>query len=142
MVDRYRNKRLLNIMLLHLPDTLTCKNDHWCMRSVKLKRESDCRIKITWEKSIVLLIEHSCLNFHSTNYSFCKTCQLFHELRRYHTRPLQLNCGPVNVHFGKKPFWDLIINVRVPKNSPKNSPMFKIRRKMTKTTFPLGGDSI
>ena len=25
----------------------------------------------------------------------------FHELRRYHTRPLQLNWGPENVNFGK-----------------------------------------
>ena len=28
--------------------------------------------------------------------------QPFDELRRYHTRPLQLNWGPENVHFGKR----------------------------------------
>ena len=46
----------------------------------------------------------------------------FHELRRYHTRPLRLNWGPKNVHFGKMHFRDLNINVKiftVPKNSPK-----------------------
>ena len=37
----------------------------------------------------------------------------FHELRRYHTRPLRLNWGPENVHFGKTHFWDLNINVRI-----------------------------
>ena len=31
----------------------------------------------------------------------------FDELRRYHTRTLQLNWGPKNVHFGKTHFWDL-----------------------------------
>ena len=37
----------------------------------------------------------------------------FHELRRYHTRPLRLNWGPGNVHFGKTHFWDPNINVRI-----------------------------
>ena len=37
----------------------------------------------------------------------------FHELRRYYTRPLRLNWGPENVHFGKRRFWDLNINVRI-----------------------------
>ena len=37
----------------------------------------------------------------------------FHELRRYHTRPLRLNWGPENVHFGKRHFWDLNINVNI-----------------------------
>ena len=37
----------------------------------------------------------------------------FHELRRYHNRPLRLNWGPENVHFGKRHFWDLNINVRI-----------------------------
>ena len=37
----------------------------------------------------------------------------FHELRRYHTRPLRLNWGPKDVHFGKRHFWDLNINVRI-----------------------------
>ena len=41
----------------------------------------------------------------------------FHELRRYHTRPLQLNWGPQNVHFGKTHFWDPNINDRIFKNS-------------------------
>ena len=36
----------------------------------------------------------------------------FHKLRRYHTRPLRLNWGPENVHFAKRHFWDLNINVR------------------------------
>ena len=33
-------------------------------------------------------------------------------------------------------------STRVPKNSSKNGPKFKKRRKMTKTTFPLLGDPI
>ena len=37
----------------------------------------------------------------------------FHELRRYHTRPLRLNWGPENVHFGKTHFWDPNINLRI-----------------------------
>ena len=37
----------------------------------------------------------------------------FHELRRYHTRPLRLNWGPENVHLGKTHFWDSNINVRI-----------------------------
>ena len=40
----------------------------------------------------------------------------FHELRRYHTRPLRLNWGPENVHFGKMHFRDLNINARIFKN--------------------------
>ena len=35
------------------------------------------------------------------------------ELRRYHTRPLRLNYGPENVHFGKTLFKDPNINVGV-----------------------------
>ena len=35
-----------------------------------------------------------------TNYSFYQN----HELRRYDTRPLRLNWGPGNVHFGKTRF--------------------------------------
>ena len=89
----------------------------------------------------------------------------FHVLRRYHNRPLQLNWGPENVHFGKTHFWDPNINVkffffwklkelpgatflcfefstRVPKNGPKIGTKFKKRRKMTKTTYDLGGHSI
>ena len=37
----------------------------------------------------------------------------FHELRRYHTRPLQLNWGPKNVHFEKAHFLDPNINVSI-----------------------------
>ena len=29
----------------------------------------------------------------------------FDELRKYHTRPLRLNWGPKNVHFGNTHFW-------------------------------------
>ena len=36
----------------------------------------------------------------------------FDELRRYHTRPLRLNWGPENVHFGKTLFRDLNIDAR------------------------------
>merc|ERR1712127_863171 len=36
----------------------------------------------------------------------------FHELRRYHTRPLRFNWGPENVHFRKTQFWNPNINVR------------------------------
>ena len=42
----------------------------------------------------------------------------FHKLRRYHTRPLRLNWGPQKVHFGKRHFWDLNINVRIFKELP------------------------
>ena len=59
----------------------------------------------------------------------------YHELRRYHTRPLRLNWGPKNVHFGKTHFGDPNIkpgatllcfefSTTVPKNGPKNSPKF------------------
>ena len=34
----------------------------------------------------------------------------FHELRRYHTRPLRLSWSPENVHFGKRQFLDLYFN--------------------------------
>ena len=37
----------------------------------------------------------------------------FHELRRYDTRPLQLNWGPENVYFRKTRFWDPNINVMI-----------------------------
>ena len=37
----------------------------------------------------------------------------FDELRRYHNRPLQLNWGPENVHFGKMHFRDPNINARI-----------------------------
>ena len=37
----------------------------------------------------------------------------FNELRRYHTRPLQLDWGPENVHFRKTRFWDPNINVTI-----------------------------
>ena len=79
-------------------------------------------------------------------------------------KALRLKWGPKNVHFGRRHFWDLNINVRiliflfkelpgvtflcfefstrVPKNGPKNGPKFKKRRKITKTTSPLGGHSI
>ena len=36
-----------------------------------------------------------------------------YELRRYHTRPLRINWGPENVHYGKTHFWDPNINVRI-----------------------------
>ena len=36
----------------------------------------------------------------------------FDEIRRYHTRPLRLNWGPENVHFGKTQFWDPNIHAR------------------------------
>ena len=39
--------------------------------------------------------------------------QAFHELRRYHTRPIRLNWGPKNVHFGKTQFRDPNINVKI-----------------------------
>ena len=35
-----------------------------------------------------------------------------------------------------------MLGFKAPKNGPKNSPKFKKRRKMTKTTLPLGGDPI
>ena len=41
-----------------------------------------------------------------------REARAFHELRRYHTRPLQLNWRPENVHFVKRHFWDLNINIR------------------------------
>ena len=61
----------------------------------------------------------------------------FDELRRYHTRPLRLNWGPKNEHFGITHFWDPTIDpsfflitrrnffmfcvfTAVPKNSKKN----------------------
>ena len=34
-----------------------------------------------------------------TNLSSPRGARAFHELRRYHTRPLRLNWGPENVHF-------------------------------------------
>ena len=37
----------------------------------------------------------------------------FDELRKYHTRPLRLNWGPENVHFGKTHFTDPEINARI-----------------------------
>ena len=37
----------------------------------------------------------------------------FCELRRYHTRPLRLNWGSENVHFGKTYFRDQNINARI-----------------------------
>ena len=37
----------------------------------------------------------------------------FDELRRYHTRPLQLNWGPENVHFGKTHFRDPNIDAKI-----------------------------
>ena len=42
-----------------------------------------------------------------------REARAFHELRRYHTRPLRLNWGPENVHFRKTQFWDPNINVRI-----------------------------
>ena len=39
--------------------------------------------------------------------------RLFTKLRRYHTRPLRLNRGPGNVHFGKTHFRDPNINARI-----------------------------
>ena len=33
-----------------------------------------------------------------------REARAFHELRRYHTRPLQLNWGPENVHLEKRDF--------------------------------------
>ena len=59
-----------------------------------------------------------CIN---TQKIICKPCfdiwvnptRAFHELRRYLTRPLRLNLGPKNVHFGKTHFWDPTINARV-----------------------------
>ena len=96
--------------------------------------------------------------------SIPRSAQAFHELRSYHTRPLQLNWGPENVDFGKTHFMDPNINVRifnfwkiyriirpnsffafstrVSKNGPKNSQKLKKRRKMTKTISPLLGQSI
>ena len=86
--------------------------------------------------------------------------RLFTELRRYHTMPLRLNWGPVNVHFRKTQFWDPNINVkilflfenlknyqaqlflsfefstRVPKNGPKNGPKFKKTPKNDQNHFP------
>ena len=38
---------------------------------------------------------------------------VFHELRRYHTRPLRLNWGPENVHFGETHFRDPNISVKI-----------------------------
>ena len=51
--------------------------------------------------------------FYPTTGLYVYFYQAFHELRRYHTRPLRLNWGPGNVHFGKRHFWDLNINVRI-----------------------------
>ena len=42
-----------------------------------------------------------------------REARAFHELRRYHTRPLRLNWGPKNVHFRKTQLWDPNINVRI-----------------------------
>ena len=57
----------------------------------------------------------------------------FHELRRYHTRPLQLNWGPKNVHFGKTHFWDLNINIRILKDLKNyQAQLFYV------LSFPLG----
>ena len=39
--------------------------------------------------------------------------RFFHESRRYHTRPLRLNWGPENVHFGKTHFCVPNINVGI-----------------------------
>ena len=36
----------------------------------------------------------------------------FYELRKYHTRPLRLNWGPKNVHFGKTFCLDQNFNAR------------------------------
>ena len=63
----------------------------------------------------------------------------FHELRRYHTRPLQLNWGLKNVHFGKTYFWNLNINVRI---FTRPGPKFKNTEKWPKTTLPLLGTPI
>ena len=43
----------------------------------------------------------------------------FHELRRYNTRPLRLDWGPENVHFGKTHFWYLNFDARVLTNDEK-----------------------
>ena len=42
-----------------------------------------------------------------------REARAFHELRRYHTRPLRFNWGPKNVHFGKTHFRDPNINVKI-----------------------------
>ena len=43
----------------------------------------------------------------------------FHELRRFHTRPLQLNWVPKNVHFGKTPFFGPFLGTVVENESHK-----------------------
>merc|ERR1712127_960450 len=97
------------------------------------------------------------INLYCFYLSSTREARAFHELRRYHTRPLRLNWGPKNVHFRKTQFWDPNINdrilkfkelpgatslcfefsTRVPKNGPKNGPKFKKRRKITKTISHL-----
>ena len=48
----------------------------------------------------------------------------FDELRGYHTRPLQLDWGPENVHFGKTHFRDPNIDARSSKNAEKEPKPF------------------
>ena len=53
----------------------------------------------------------------------------FDEVRRYHTRPLRLNKGPENLHFGKPQFLDLNFNAWIflffmPKNDQIIIPKF------------------
>ena len=88
--------------------------------------------------------------------------QAFDELRRYHTRPLQFNWGPKNVHFRKIHFRDANIDAKVfiffwkfkelpgatflclafftavSNNGQKKRSKVQKRRKMTKTIFSLG----
>ena len=98
--------------------------------------------------SLANLLNHC--NMMLARYKFRLDCLLssprgalaFHELRRYHTRPLRLNWGPENVHFGKTHFWDPNINVRIFLNGPKNGPKFKKCQKITKTILPLLEDPI
>ena len=98
----------------------------WFISSYK-----QCTIGFNWELFKYREVERSHLvTDYKHNLSSPRGARAFHELRRYHTRPLRLNWGPENVHFGKTQFWDPNINVRiflcfefstrVPKNGPKN----------------------
>ena len=72
-----------------------------------------------WVTSCYLIFfNYQMLNFDSVLHSGLdlsspRGARAFPELRRYHTWPLRLNWGPENVHFGKRHFWDLNINVRI-----------------------------
>ena len=72
----------------------------------KIKNEYNLKPVLTYQKSRV---EYP-IPFYLSS---LRGVRAFHELRRYHTRPLRLNWGPENVHFGKTHFRNPNIIVKI-----------------------------